>query len=240
MVKDEKYFYISGAISLTIFFIFLALFAILLFHNVSSKHYALKKDKYISISLTTPVVTKNTVQKKVSQDLTTPASTSGKDVDVNDLFSDVWTQKIDHTKSKPKKVNSKRIQEIAKRVKTSKKNKVDSISEKVQNINANNRQEQQSSSSGDEVNQYLAKIQALVYENFSPPINSEGNVVKIVIELDPIGKMLDFRVLNYSSNDALNSEADKMKRRLARIIFPKNPENRSQRVIINLIPENKE
>lgn len=118
---------------------------------------------------------------------------------------------------------------------------MESITEKVQNIDTSkNNQEQQTSSSADEVNEYLAKIQAIVYQNFSPPMNSEGNVVKIVLELDAFGKLLDCRVLNYSSNEALNQEADNIRERLLSVIFPKNPDNRSFRAIINLIPENKE
>ncbi|MDH4943642.1 TonB C-terminal domain-containing protein [Sulfurimonas sp. C5] len=242
MVRDDKYFYISGAISLTIFFIFLFLFAAILFSVSSTKTYGLKKENYVAISLATPEITKQLKKTKPSK--TTPTVTQSNSVsnniDVNDLFSDVWTQKIDHT-TKPKEVNSKRIQEISKRVKKSEKNNVESLTEKVENIDkSDSTQEKQSSSSADEVNEYLAKIQAIVYDNFIPPMNSEGSIVKIVIEIDSLGKMIDFRVLNYSSSDALNQEADKIKSRLARVIFPKNPDNRSFRAIINLIPENKE
>lgn len=242
MVRDDKYFYISGLISLFVFLTFTILFATLLFSVSTTKKYGLKKDNYVSISLTTPVITKQSKQKKTtkSEPLIPEVNEPAKDIDVNDLFSDVWTQKIDPT-TKPKEVNSKRIQEISKRVKTSKKNKVESLSEKVQSIeNSTSTQEKQTSSSADEVNEYLAKIQAIVYDSFSPPRNSEGHLVKVVIEIDALGKMLDFRVLNYSSNDALNHEADNMKQRLANVIFPKNPDHQNFRAIINLIPENKE
>ncbi|WP_428737262.1 TonB C-terminal domain-containing protein [Sulfurimonas sp.] len=242
MVREEKYFYISGFISLFIFLTFLFLFAGLLFSVNTTKTYGLKKDNFVSISLATPVMMKQLSQKKSTQAISIPeASEVPKNVDVNDLFSDVWTQKIDNTKTRPKEVNSKRIQEISKRVQTSKQKEVASLSEKIQNIDTTtNDKERQSSSSAEEVNEYLAKIQAIVYDNFSPPMNSEGNIVKIVIEIDPIGKMLDFRVLNYSSNESLNQEADKMKQKLSSVIFPKNPEHQKSRVIIQLIPENKE
>jgi len=38
---------------------------------------------------------------------------------------------------------------------------------------------------------------------------------------------MDFRILNYSANDALNSEVDKIKNRLKSVVFPINPQNRS-------------
>ncbi|MEJ2372231.1 MAG: TonB C-terminal domain-containing protein [Sulfurimonas sp.] len=240
MVRDEKYFYISGAISFSIFLTFLFLFAALLFSVNKTKTYGLQKENFVSISLATPVMVKQLTQKKSSEAINIPqAKDVAKDVDVNDLFSDVWTQKIDN--KKPKEANSKRIQEISKRVKTSEQKDVASLSEKIQSIdNTTSTQEKQSNSSAEEVNEYLAKIQAIVYDSFSPPMNSEGNIVKVVIEIDPIGKMLDFRVLNYSSNEALNQEADRMKRKLSSVIFPENPDHRSFRAIINLIPENKE
>lgn len=240
MVRDDRYFYISGAISFSIFLIFLLLFAGLLFGVNKTKTYGLQKENFVSISLATPVMIKQLTQKKSSEAINIPeAKDIAKDVDVNDLFSDVWTQKVDN--SKPKEVNSKRIQEISKRVKTSKQNDVASLSEKIQSIDSTAAtKDSQSSSSAEEVNEYLAKIQAIVYDSFSPPMNSEGNIVKVVIEIDPIGKMLDFRVLNYSSHEALNQEADRMKQKLSSVIFPKNPDHRSFRAIINLIPENKE
>ena len=89
-------------------------------------------------------------------------------------------------------------------------------------------------STASEVNEYLAKIQALVYEYFYPPQNSQGNSVKAVIELSAIGKVYDFRILRYSSNSELNSECDKIKERLSTVVFPKNPDNTSGTYIIIL------
>lgn len=117
MVRDDKYFYISGLLSLSVFLFFSFLFLGLLFSVSTTKKYGLKKDNYVSISLKTSVVQKHTTQKKKSAiaPVVPKSAEISKNIDVNDLFSDVWTQKIDHTKTKPKKVNSKRIQEIAKK-----------------------------------------------------------------------------------------------------------------------------
>ena len=45
------------------------------------------------------------------------------DVDVNDLFSDIWTKKIQKKKVQPK--DSKRIKELQKKIKTTESNSVD-------------------------------------------------------------------------------------------------------------------
>jgi protein TonB len=201
------------------------------------KTYGLKKDNYISISIDLAPVHK-TSKKSVIQ--STPIQTSKnkitKNIDVNNLFSDVWTQKINNKKKVVKPKNSKRIREIQKLIKPTQDNNIKSVSDTINKIDAENQNSQKkTSSSADEVNEYLAKIQSIVYQHFNVPPNSEGNSVRTVITLDPFGKLLDFRVLNYSSNEALNQEADKIKDRLVNVVFPINPENKTTRTIVVLI-----
>jgi len=207
----------------------------MMFIDKENKMYALTKDKFISVSIVIPKEpAKQAVRKSVAKLPTTTSESVPKDIDVNDLFSDVWTEKITHKKKR--KVNSKRIQDIAKKIKTADKNSVNSLTQKIEKSEfkeADKNSEQASTAS--EVNEYLAKIQAIVYQHFHVPPNSEGNSVKTVIELDPLGKMTDFRILSYSANEALNEEADKIKERLKSVVFPKNPQNRSSRTIVVLI-----
>ena len=199
------------------------------------KSYGLKKENFISVSLeslVTPISknrTKTTSMKSVSQE-------TDKNVDVNNLFSDVWTKKITNKIKNPKPVESRRILEIQKKLKTTKNNKIDSMSQKINNIeNIQMNDDAKAISSAEEVNEYLAKIQAIVYLHFNVPANTEGNSVKSVIELNALGKVVDFRILTYSSSEALNTEADKIKDRLLNVIFPVNPENKSTRTIVVLI-----
>lgn len=155
-------------------------------------------------------------------------------VDVNDLFSDVWTKKI--VPKKKKEIDSKRLMQIQNKIKKVKTNSVQSISEKVNNLeNVESDKDAKTASTGSEVNEYLAKIQAIVYQYFNVPPNSEGNSVKAVIELNALGKVLDFRVLKYSSSSTLNDEVDKIKNRLKNVVFPVNPQNRSTRTVVILI-----
>ena len=201
------------------------------------KNFAIKKDNYISVSIVTPKVVssgaKKSVQKKIKQENVTPPKT--KEINIDNLFSDVWTKSIKTTEKKVKKTNNRRLQEIQKKITKSDKNIVESISQKVKHTNAPKVNDKSSkTSTATEVNEYLAKIQALVYEHFYPPQNSQGNSVKAVIELSAIGKVYDFRILRYSSNTELNSESDKIKDRLTSVVFPKNPDNSSGTYIIIL------
>jgi len=235
MDRNNRYFIISGFLSFFLFATFLFLFIYMMFVNKESKIYALTKKNFISVSIVMPKEVQKISSKKATATLPTSTSKSvSKDIDVNDLFSDVWTQKISHKKKR--KVNSKRIQDIVKKIKTTNTNKVSSISEKIKKSDTKKgEKDAQNSSAGNEVNEYLAKIQAIVYQYFHVPPNSEGNSVKTLIEIDPLGKMTDFRVLSYSSNSALNEEVDKIKERLQNVVFPKNPHNRSSRTVVVLI-----
>ena len=208
----------------------------MLFQVKDIKTYGFKKKNYISVSITLPA-TKNTLNKTKSSVKKVVATTSSlsKNIDVNNLFSDVWTQKIRH-KVKKRKVNSKRISEIQKQIKLKDNNQVKPIEKTVEQLKEKEENEMKdSTSSANEVNEYLAKIQAIVYEHFNVPPNTEGNIVKTVIELDPFGKMLDFRVLSYSSSKALNSEVDKMKERLTNVVFPINPSGKTTTTTVTLI-----
>ncbi len=234
--QENANFYFSGLLSLAFFILCLFLAATMLFSPSKNNSFGLKKDTYISISLNAPEV-KSHKQKKVKktaaiQEISTPK----KDVDINNLFSDVWTKNILHKKEKPKLQNSKRLLDIQKKIQIKKENDVESLSKKVHDLDSiDTKSEEDSSSTAEQVNEYLAKIQAIVYQYFRVPPNSQGSSVKTVIELDSLGKVLDFRVLTYSKNDALNREADKIKMRLMHVIFPENPLHRSSKTIIILI-----
>jgi len=237
MASNNNYFFLSGFIAFFLFALFLFSFLMMMFQSSKINSYALKKDNYISISLVTPKIQKAQPkhQEKVSQTQSS-VPVQSKNIDIDDLFSDVWTKKIVKTKKRTTNDNTKRILDIQKKIKTTQDNNVKSISEKVNNLeNIKTNNESEASSTAQEVNEYLAKIQAIVYQYFKVPHNSEGNSVKTVIELNAFGKVLDFRVLSYSANKALNDEANKIKARLEHVIFPKNPQNKSSRTVVILI-----
>ncbi len=236
MASNNKYFYISGFISLTLFSTFILIILFMMLSSSKVDIYALKKDNYISISLDMPK--KITASKKSEQVPIIEESVEElKEVQINDLFNDVWTKSIKPTKKKPKKkVDNKRLQEIAKKTKKINKKNIN----KIEKNNNNNLVKQKSdestkASTATEVNEYLAKIQAIVYDNFRPPLNSEGAVVLAIIEISAIGKMIDFRILNYSSNQDMNNECDKIKTRLMGVLFPVNIENKTYKQKIKII-----
>ena len=238
-MDNTKYFYISGVLSLSLFLFFALLFSYMIFSTIKIKSFGLKKENYISVSIVMPkkmtqTMSKQKIHKKKST-ASVPVTTAKKikDLDVNDLFSDVWTQKINH-KEKKKKINAKRLAQLEKKIKKTKNNEVKSVAKTIE-IEPEEKKQERATSTAQEVNEYLAKIQALVYESFHVPPNTAGHSVKTIIKLDPLGKVLDFRVLQYSNNEALNQEVDRMKARLIHVIFPKNPNNETTNTTVVLI-----
>ena len=201
--------------------------------------FALNKDVYISISLDTTSISKkksNKVLKIKKEEIKVKEEIQ--ELDIEDLFSEVWTKEIKIQKKEEKIINNKRLQLIQKKIKKTKENTGQEIKEMLENEKTQSKDnENKKTSSGDEVNEYLAKIQAIVYKHFIPPANSEGNSVKVVIELSTYGKLLDFRIIQDSSNQALNLECAKIKDRLRGVLFPMNPEGKSSRRVINIISD---
>jgi protein TonB len=234
MARNNLYFYISGFISISLFLFFLSLIIYTLFEKSNIDIFALQKDNYISISLEMPKVQKST-KKSVVTPVVQESSVEPSDVNIDDLFSDVWTKSIKKPKKIEKKVDNRRILEIGKKSKTIDKKNTKVVEKKLTDgAMVNNSDDTQKHSSANEVNEYLAKIQALVYQNFVPPQNSQGHSVKAVIELSAIGKVIDFRILTYSANSSLNDECDKIKNRLMGVLFPVNPQNKSGNYIVML------
>lgn len=220
----------------------------MMFSSTNIKAFALKKDNYISISLTPAITQTKSVKKNVptptpvkkikeSTPVVDEPVAQTPETDIGNLFSDVWTKDVKKiNKKKEQKVDNKRYQKIQKRIKTLKaSNKSSAATQAINKINTKEiSQKNSNASTANEVNEYLAKIQALVYEYFYPPQNSQGYSVKAVIKLSSIGKVLDFRILNYSANEALNNECDKIKNRLISVVFPVNPENKTGNYIVIL------
>ncbi|MBC8236978.1 MAG: TonB C-terminal domain-containing protein [Helicobacteraceae bacterium] len=235
MARNNSYFFLSGLISLALFAIVLSLFFLMMFSASKINTYALKKDDFISVSLEVVSTPMKKIEKEVIEIKEDTVAEEVKEVDIGNLFSDVWTKDISIEKKKPKPVDNKRLELIQKKIKTSK----DNVAQKQEEIINNNEAtvtdtDSKKNSSANEVNEYLAKIQAIVYKYFEPPANSQGHTVKAMIELSAIGKVQDFRILTYSSNQALNLECDKIKTRLLGVLFPKNPEGVTSKTIVNI------
>ena len=235
-MDNNKYFYFSGFLSFLILSTVIYLFLHLMFHKISQKNFALNKKQFISISIeTTPKTEEKSTVKTIVQKstMTTVPNIVHKNIDINDLFSDVWTKKIIHKNRVKQK--DKSLEAIEKKISKVNINQSSIVKKKLfPEKDIALFKNKTSNSSGEEVNEFLAKIHALVYDNFNVPQNSEGYSVKAVIVLNALGQLIDFRILTYSGNDALNKEADAIKERLTHVVFPLHPENKPTKTIVIL------
>lgn len=235
MDKQNNYFFISGFIAFFMLFLVLVLFSYVLFSSQKVKSYALKKDKAITVSIIMNT-RMNTKQEKAQsiQKEETPAPK-----DVSSLFSSVWTKPVDKlSQKKPELLDKDVLPQLVNKLKKSTQNNTDSLQAKVDNtklVKADVKVTSDDGSSGEEVNEYLAKIQGQIYNNFFPPANTQGQSAKILVRLSASGEVLDFRVLNYSGNELFNTEVDRLGKSIFTVKFPNNPDNKDGNYIITLV-----
>ncbi len=246
--RDDRYFYISGLISLTLFSAVILLFALVVLHKSSIDTFAMQEDNYISVSLNMDMVipTKNDakpdpeptpVQETIPEPEPEPAveeiesTPEPVNTDVSSLFDDVWTQSADtKVEKKEEKVDTKRLAVAPQKTKTKETKKTQKASDMIKTLELVKPSIEvvgASASTAPEVNKYLAKIHAQVKAKFYPPASSEGESAKVRVKLDANGKVTSYRVLVYSGSNIFNEEVDRLKSRLQRMTFPKNPDGKS-------------
>ena len=246
--REDRYFYISGFISLSLFSAVILLFALVVLHKSSIDTFAMQEDNYISVSLNMDLVvpTKNDAkpapeptpkQEIIPEPEPEPAveeiesTPEPVNTDVSSLFDDVWTQSADtKVEKKEEKVDTKRLAAIEKRIKTKETKKSQKASDKIKTLELVKPSIEvvgASASTAPEVNKYLAKIHAQVKAKFYPPASSEGSSAKVRVKLDANGNVTSYRVLVYSGSNIFNEEVDRLERRLKRMTFPKNPDGKS-------------
>ncbi len=244
--REDRYFYISGLISLTLFLAVVLLFTLVILHKKAIDTFAMQEDNYISVSLNMDVVipTKNDAkpdpkptpkeeaipepEPQVEEIESTPEPVN---TDVSSLFDDVWTQSAD-TKivKKEDTADTKRLAAIEKRIKTKETKKTQKASDKIKTLELVKPSIEvvgASASTAPEVNKYLAKIHALVKSKFFPPASTEGESAKVRVQLDANGNVTRYKVLVYSGSSIFNEEVDRLEKRLQRMSFPNNPDGTS-------------
>ncbi len=229
--KNDSYFYLSGLLSFLLF----ALVFVLAFTVIAEEErlisFAMKKDTVVTISLdnlkTKKIVKKNRPQPKSSPKPKVVEKTSTPDI--SSLFASVNAKKVQKKKKVEKvKINKEILKKLNKKAESVEKNKIVDANEKIKELDFSKveiPQEAQSDSTADEVNEYYARVQALVYDNFFPVNSQDSAKVKICIGSN--GTLLRYVVVQYSNSTAFNSEVDSVKDRLASVSMPKPPSEKN-------------
>jgi protein TonB len=246
----ERFFFISGLISLSFFALLVLLVGYSLLSSTRIEQFAMVRSDTVSISV---ALSDETPQAQPQSPQTPPPAAEPEPKteaveetkpqkaepvpEISDLFSQV------KPKNEPKKPqeSTKRNEALAALEKElSTPTEKQRFTDRVKNIELSRpglKMVVQGGSTGPVVNEYHAKIQGLVYTHFHPPAGSQGQAVRVRIRISAEGKLLSFRVMAYSSNPSLNQEVDWLKERLETVVFPNHPENREAHIEVILMPK---
>lgn len=235
--NQERYFFLSGLLSIALFITLLFLVGYSLTVSPKIEQFAMTESAYISVSISPNVATPTKPIEPEAQ-LPSPAPESEPAPieesapppeavpEISDLFSQVKPQK----KLKKTSEESKRREELSaleKEVLTHKETPrfSDKVS-KVELAKPSVKMVPQGGSTGPMVNEYHAKIQGLVYTYFRPPAGSAGEMARVRMSISASGKLIGYKVIRYSGNGSFNSEVDWLKDRLNAISFPEHPDGK--------------
>jgi protein TonB len=236
--NQERYFFLSGLISLSLFTMLLFFAGYTLIFSPKTEQFAMNKSDVINVSISMSDI-KTTEQNdpkpqvepqpeitpdSVIQPPALPVVQKESVPEISDLFAQVKPQKI---VKKPLEVtkSSEQLNALEKELLTHKETPrfSDKVS-KVELVKPSVKMAMQGGSTGPNVDKYKAKIQGLVEANFHPPSGSGGETAVVLLRIDSMGKMVTFRILKNSKNESFNDEVNWLKDRLSSIRFPDSPD----------------
>lgn len=236
-LNQERYFFISGLISLSLFVAFLFLAGYSLIVSPKIEQFAMMQSDVINVSIAlsdTKATEQTEPEPKVEPQKADPSPEKSvqsvvqpeKVPEISDLFAQVKPQKIQKKPLETTKTNEQ-LNALEKELLNHKE--TPRFSDKVSNVELAKpsvKMVVQGGSSGPIVNEYHAKIQGLVYTNFHPPAGTAGEVARVRMSISASGKLIGYKVISYSGNTTFNGEVDWLKDRLASIHFPEHPEGK--------------
>lgn len=235
-LHNERYFFLSGLISLTLFSLLVLLVGYSVLTSVKIEQFAMTQSDVISVSIAIseqkaqselPSEAAQAVPEPVNEE---PAPEEEKKVETVPEISDLFSQVKPLNEPKKKSENAKRSDELSALEKEiTAQSEKQRFTDKVKNIELlkpGMKMTVQGGSSGPIVNEYHAKIQGLIYTQFHPPAGSQGQAARVRIKISPDGRLVAYRVLAYSGHAALNNEVDWLKERLGSVRFPAHPDGK--------------
>lgn len=246
-VDSRQNFYLGGIYALVLTALIVMIFYRILQGLDDIHSFAIEKNNAVTVSLISVPLPRSR-QASTPKPVFVPKVKSTKTAqeskpvveDIASLFSDVTTQKIVHTKRpKPSEdIDLSRMASLTKRTKTSLKRAPSATAQQVKALKLVRPLQHGSSaatSGGKEVDKYYARIQAIIYENFYPPVNSEGLVASIRIWISASGHLTRSKVLQRSGESFFDQEVSALQQRLEAIAFGANPSGKTTVLDVKLI-----
>jgi hypothetical protein len=238
--NQERYFFLSGIISLSFFIGLLLLIGYSIVLAPKVQQFAMIQSDVVNVSIALSDVKASEEKIPESESQPQPESQpehsevkaevskpSAEPVpEISDLFAQV---KPDKTPKKERE-DPKRLEQLnALEKEISNRKETTRISDKVNKVELAKPSVKvmaQGGSTGPIVDKYYATIQGMVKSYFHPPVGTAGEVAKVRMNFSASGKLVSYRVLSYSGNGTFNNEVDWLKDRLASIRFPDHPDGK--------------
>jgi protein TonB len=231
--NQERYFFLSGLISITLFVVLLFLAGYSLAVSPAIEQFAMTQSEYVSVSIMEPTnEAQQSPEPQAAPEKSEPVQEEEIIVEsepipeISDLFSQVKAEKAP---KRPQEDTKRRDELNALEKELLERKESPRFSDKVNKVELAKpsvKMIPQGGSSGPLVNEYHAKIQALVYTYFHPPSGSAGEAARIRMKISASGKLISYKVMSYSGNGSFNGEVDWLKDRLNSTRFPEHPEGK--------------
>ncbi|MDD2780114.1 TonB C-terminal domain-containing protein [Sulfuricurvum sp.] len=233
--NQERYFFLSGLISFTLFITLVVLVGYSIVLTPKIEQFSMIQSDVINVSIA--LTDAKSTEQNEPESLTSPAEPvveeKPKEVEkpeplteISDLFAQVKQDKIPKKKiedtAQRDELNALEKEVLERRDTprfSDKVNKLALVKPAVKMVS-------QGGSTGPLVNEYHAKIQALVHTYFRPPSGSAGEIARVRMSISASGKLIAYRVISYSGNGSFNNEVDWLKDRLSSIRFPEHPDGK--------------
>lgn len=240
--QNDRYFYLSGVISFTLFGLILAVIGFKFTFTPDIQQYGMTQSNTVTVSLDfspVPPINKSSESETVSEPikpLPEPVPVEEKQEamkpaekvpDVADLFASVKSPKRseEHTESLKQIKALDAIQEQVQAIRPTER-----FADKFKSVNV-----VRGGSTGPVVDKYYAKILGIIDQNFNPPLGTAGNSATVVIVIDAEGRLKSFRILRYSGSDMFNAAVDRLKQKTSAERFPAHPEGQECELKFELI-----
>ena len=252
-VHQERYFFLSGVISISFFAALLIMIGYTLYLTPKADVFAMTQSDVINVSIElseTKVTEESHLEAPVTPIEPDPQSVDTKEAKllpaepkpilsdskptpkISDLFGEVKAQKnVKHHQEDLKR--REELNELENEILT--KKETPRFSDKVKSVKV-----LKGGSTGPTVDKYYAMIFAFVEKNFNPPLGTVGSKASVLVVLGPSGELKSFQILSYSKNKMFNNEVDRLVERLSQLSLPPHPEGEDSRLKFELMKTAKE
>lgn len=236
--NQERYFFLSGLISFSLFIVLAALAGYSLILSPKIEQFAMIQSDVINVSITISET------KETEQSTPEPAITPSEPEvaqkqnevaeaepvpEISDLFAQVKPDKTPKKKAEENKQLNALEKEVLERKDAPR------FSDKVKSIKI-----LKGGSTGPMVDKYYAIIFAFVSQNFNPPLGTVGNKASVVLVLSSSGKLRSFKILYSSKNQMFDEEVDRLKEKMAKLNLPAHPDGDESELRFELMKTPKE